>query len=108
MGTSVPKGALWRDNRGAVLSGRKGPMGSEEIPKKTRHVALRFAKVLPEYQRLWFCPTELQRADGLTKSGNSMALRNVFHTGLGPPMDFEDENGDEDIDCVPAYISFVG
>ena len=58
VGKSVQKGALWRDNRGAVLSGRKGPMGSEEIPKKTRHVALRFAKVLPEYQRLWFCPTD--------------------------------------------------
>jgi hypothetical protein len=68
------KGPIWCDNLGAVRCARKGPGSTEEIPKKTRHVALRWARVLEEQESLFFCPTHEQRADGLTKSCNPRAL----------------------------------
>lgn len=93
-----PKGPLWCDNRGAVISGRKGIKNTEEIPKRTRHVALRFAKVLTEAERLWFCPTDYQKADGLTKSVNPFALKHIFINHPPPSSKYVDESelGDEE------------
>jgi hypothetical protein len=104
VGRAVQKGPLWCDNRGAVICGRKGVNNTDEIPKKTRHVALRFARVLPESERLFFVPTDLQRADGLTKSGNYKALRNIFQSGPHPAA----AGGDEGLDLVPAYLTLFG
>ena len=95
MGKKQPEGPLWCDNRGAVVCARKGPDGTDEIPKRTRHVALRFARVLPEARRLWFCPTNDQLADGLTKSGNSAALQKLLFCNSGKPV-AEAEDADED------------
>jgi hypothetical protein len=104
----LEKGPLWCDNRSAVICGRKGPANTDEIPKRTRHVALRFAKVLTEFERLWFCPTMDQRADGLTKSGNPFALRHIFVNHPKPrPSDDEDDD-DEEEDHIPAYMVFAG
>ena len=72
-------GPLWCDNRGAVLSSRKGFAGeSDEIPKRTRHVALRHARVIPQGYRVWFCSTTKMKADGLTKSVNKQALQTLM------------------------------
>ena len=77
IGDPVAKlGPLWCDNRGATLSARQRDV--TDIAKKTRHVALKHAKVLTEGERVWFCPTLDQKADGLTKSVNSHALEMIF------------------------------
>ena len=94
-GAEPGKGPLHCDSRGAVLTGRKGPYGTEQLPRKTRHVALRCARVLPHADRLWFCPTDIQLADGATKSTNRTALLNVFGVGTHPPLP---ENLDQDMD----------
>jgi hypothetical protein len=106
MGKSQDAGPLWCDNRGAVVCARKGPDGTDEIPKRTRHVALRFAKVLPQCRRLWFCPTNHQLADGLTKSTNSGSLKKLLHCDSGFPID-EIEDGDEDLDLRSHYVNMM-
>ena len=67
------KGPIWTDNRGAALIGRKGLEGRDEIPRKSRHVALKYANVLEQNKRLFWVPTQQQLADGLTKSVNRAA-----------------------------------
>lgn len=86
-GSKVKRVPLWRDNRSAVLSARKGIDGTEEIQRRARRVASRFAQVLPEYLRIFFTPTKAQLADGITKSMNPQALRNIFDL--------------QALDCVP-------
>ena len=78
----------------------------ETIPKKTRHVALRYAKVLPESDRIWFCPTNDQRADGLTKSCNPTALRHIFINDPKPVAINEDEDEEEGV-CDFAEFYFA-
>ena len=95
VGKPMSKGGLHCDNRSAVISGRKGPDGVAEIGKRTRHVALRFSAVLPECRRLWFVPTEWQKADGLTKSTNAKALRNLLHVDSSYPKQHELKNEEE-------------
>jgi hypothetical protein len=77
-----PKGPLWCDNRGATLSARQKDV--TDISKKTRHVALKFTRVLTQRERVWYCPTDLMKADGLTKSINSGALEMIFSHSTRP------------------------
>jgi hypothetical protein len=101
-------GPIWCDNQAAVRCARKGPEGVEEIPKKTRHVALRFARVLSESKRLWFVPTDLQKSDGLTKSNNPNALLQVFRDGAPYISRNEDEDIDEtDLDLYEAWFTMI-
>ena len=99
---------LFCDNRGAVISGRKGLQGSEEIPRRTRHVALRFIRVLEASKRLWFIPTAAQRADGLTKSTNPTALKLIFQNYPQPQIpdeaEFDDEWEKEDLSCFATDL----
>ena len=100
-------GPIWCDNRSAVMSARKGPNCTDEIPKRTRHVALRFAQVLPHAGRLWFCPTNEQLADGLTKSNNPAALRSIVHCKAGYPTTEEYEvDEDEFAGYVAIPVAF--
>ena len=57
-------GALWRDNQTAVTVA-KSPSGGER--PKSRHVALRYLRVVDVADRIQFCPTEHMKADTLTK-----------------------------------------
>ena len=82
--TDPNRGPIWCDNRGAVLVSRKGVDGRDEIPKKSRHIAIRFAQVLEEAPRIFWCPTEMMKADGLTKSGNKEALKLILENKLIP------------------------
>ncbi|CAD7934354.1 unnamed protein product, partial [Amoebophrya sp. A25] len=63
------------DNRSAVLSGRKN---KNELTRPTRHIAIRHSKVIENGSRIVFVPTDLQRADGLTKTSNAGALDIIF------------------------------
>ena len=76
-GKPPPEGPLFCDNRSAVVCVRKGTENTAEIPRRTRHVALRHAHVLPRSHRVWFVPTDQQRADGMTKSSNAASLQQV-------------------------------
>jgi hypothetical protein len=68
-------------------------------------VALKFAQVLPESTRLWYCPTNKQLAGGLTKSGNREAMKNIMHCDSGFPRQSDCEEEDE-ADCE-NYFAFA-
>ena len=82
IGKDVSEGPLLCDNRSAVLAGRKGPEGTMELTRSTRHVAIKHAKVLENAKRLFFVPTDEQRADGLTKSSNPHAMKLIFEPNI--------------------------
>ncbi len=91
---------IWIDSRPAVVNARKGLEGMEELPKKTRHIALRYARVLEHGSNVWYVPTDLELADGLTKSNNRQALLQIFernpeYTAVDP-----DEDANEELDLV--------
>jgi len=72
----APDDTLWLDNQTAVTVA-KTPSGQER--PKSRHVALRYMKVSDAKDRIEFCPTYEQKADALTKSTVSRAIRdNIF------------------------------
>ena len=72
-GTGLPSLMwLWCDNQSTVTAAK-----NEEINPKSRHFALRYLRVRDESDRLKFCKTELQRADGLTKNVPS-TVRNML------------------------------
>ena len=66
---------LWVDNKSAIIAAT-----SEELKPKSKHFALRYVRVRDEHARLKFCPSSLQRADGLTKLVGAVARRQA----LGP------------------------
>ena len=76
LGRETKPGPLICDNRAATLSARERDI--TDISKKTRHIALKFTRVLQERDRVWFCPTDEQKADALTKSSNQAALKMIF------------------------------
>jgi hypothetical protein len=68
---------LWLDNQTAVTVS-KTASGSER--PKSRHVALRHMRVSAVGDKIRFCPTQHQKADILTKSRVTQAIRDhVFH-----------------------------
>ena len=106
-------GPIITDNRGAVLIGRKGPQNVEEIPRRSRHVCLKFAHVLENHRRLFWCPTTAQRADGLTKSGNPEALRSLLN-GSDSTMNLGNDNEPQQLAdelvgvCMPCLTPVGG
>ena len=66
---------VWVDNKSAITAA-----ASEEIKPKSKHFALRHARVKEEHKRLKFCPTHLQRADGLTKFVSALSRIQIFGT----------------------------
>ena len=77
MGGGLPKKQmlLWVGNESAIKSA-----SNEEVGQKNRHFALRHHMVRDENERLRFCPTELQRADGLTKMVGKQARAQLLGT----------------------------
>lgn len=70
-------GTLWCDNQTAVTVA-KSPSGGER--PKSRHVALRYLRVVDVADRIQFCPTEHMKADTLTKLNVSGDIRkNLFY-----------------------------
>ena len=106
--TDKCEGPIWCDNRPAVINARKGPDATEEIPKRTRHIALRYARVLDHSKRVWFVPTDLELADGLTKSNNREALLQIFERN---PEYYEvdpEEDANEDLDFSDTFLLKMG
>ena len=99
------EGQILCDNRSAVISGRKGLDGLEEIPKKTRHIALRYARVLEHAKRLWFVPTDIQLADGLTKSAQrNPLLQNFTRKPTNTPL-YSEEEMEQDLDFSDCFFT---
>ena len=78
-----PEGPIWCDNKGAVQIARRGWDNFDEVPRKSRHVALRFAQVMDQHNRLFWTYTTAQKADCLTKSSNEFAIKNCLQNILG-------------------------
>ena len=108
MAEAVKKGPIWCDNRSAVISGRKGWENTAEIPKRSRHVALRFGAVLQESSRIWFAPTDWQKADGLTKSVNRAALDHLVENNPKPHYDEAQDEECEDLDMTDCFWALFG
>ena len=97
-------GPIMCDNRSAVIAGRRGVDAVKELPRPSRHVALRHQKVLQHCKRVFFTPTDEMRADGLTKSCNHRALKMIFEPDLDAlPSRFIQE--EEEFDCVDSWIA---
>jgi len=72
-------GPLWCDNRSCVIGMRKEHLS--DVPRKSRHMAIRMAVLRQEQQRILFTPTTMQRSDGLTKgSPNPDVYSMLFST----------------------------
>ena len=99
------EGAIMQDNKPVVINARRGEEGTEEIPKKTRHIALRYARVLEHAKRIWFVPTDLQLADGLTKSVHRNPLLQIFTRNPEPSVDMTEEEWSEDLDFSDCFFS---
>ena len=95
----VEKGPILCDNRSAVLSGRKR---ATELQRATRHIAIKHAKVNENGSRIVFVPTDLQRADGLTKTSNSLALDLIF-----PQNDKFAFSVSQELDFVGFFIQIL-
>ena len=98
-------GKIWNDNRAVVINARKGTDGIEEIPKKSRHIALRYARVLEHAKRIWFVPTDLQLADGVTKSSQRNPLLQIFTRYPKPQTEGEIGEEQEEIDFSDCYFN---
>ena len=66
-GKDDPDGPVWIDNRSAMLTARHADVDLADIRAKSRHYALRHARVTDNKDRLFFTPTAFMRADPLTK-----------------------------------------
>ena len=70
------RGPLWCDNRSVVLAARKEDYS--DMPRKTRHVALRYCHVKEHANRLFFCTTKMQRGDAMTKPPTAEMVKLLF------------------------------
>jgi hypothetical protein len=88
---------LWVDNTSAINVAQ-----SEETRPKSRHYALRYLRVRDAAEKLVFCPTGLQRADGLTKLSCSVPQRRLLlHLHTPNNMLWMEEEDPEDDDDDP-------
>jgi hypothetical protein len=105
-----PVGPLWCDNRSAVLTARQGVSNVDAIAKKSRHIALRFSRVLTQSERIWFTPTTMQLSDGLTKSKCREALMNLFNShrlNQRSSTKFDDDETDDEVELTAYYARMI-
>ena len=99
------KGLLFCDNRSAVINAKK--LDITDVPRKSRHVALRNQKVLEHGVRSFFTPTAVQLADGLTKSPTGQMLVNMLHPHMVKCKTLEQKQEDHiPVSCL-AYAVHV-
>ena len=89
---------LWIDNTSAIATAT-----AFETKPKSRHYALRWFRVRDAAKCIMFCPTTLQKADGLTKNACSvpqrrLLLHHVDNRCCDVYDESEDETSDEDMD----------
>ena len=101
LGQTQP-GPLWCDNSSAVSTIRK--TDPEDLRKSSRHVAIRLAKLREEgAERALFCPTDMMRADALTKT--SSMLERVYR-GVLSCQEMERRKQGE-VEQIPALAAWA-
>lgn len=91
---------LWVDNQSAISVSK-----SHVIKEKSRHYALRHMRVRDASKRIFYCPTNLQKADGLTKVGCSEAQRALLlHHTYGDPVKPKKKKTGEDEEQVTTML----
>lgn len=93
-------GPLWCDSRSAIISARKELLS--DVARKSRHVAIRLAGVRDEAKRLAFVPTDMQRADGLTKGSPNP---NVYQMLFEAPRGKFNTEGEAATDCQAYAVA---
>ena len=91
---------LWVDNTSAITVAQ-----SEDFKPKSRHYALRYLRVKDHAKDIVFCPTTLQKADGLTKLECSGSQRRMLlHNIIDPVIEYENEefSDSEDEEMLPS------
>ena len=89
----------------AISTAKSAALG--DTKPKSRHYALRWIRVKDAAGSICYCPTSLQKADGLTKLECAVPQRNLllFHTVQDPVFDDYDSDLEEDEDGVASYSS---
>jgi hypothetical protein len=71
--TPSEKAILWVDNQSAIATAK-----DSDLKPKSRHYALRYLRVRDYAEQIMFCPTNLMKADGLTKLECSTQQRRLL------------------------------
>lgn len=93
---------LWIDDQSAIQTAR-----STDTKPKSRHYALRYLRVRDAANKIVFCPTNLQKADGLTKlECSAPQSRLILHHISNPAIDKFNETSDSDSEFGDTHICF--
>ena len=104
--TNPSESILWIDNQSAIATSK-----SDDLKPKSRHYALRYLRVRDFAEQVVFCPTNLMKADALTKLTTSVEQRNlVLHHVNNPRInvksDANEQEGSSDDEPTPSYADF--
>ena len=91
---SLEDAILWLDNQSAIVTAK-----SEDTKPKSRHYALRYLRVRDAASKIVFCPTNLMKADGLTKLECSVSQRRLLLHNVTNPVDYVEDYGSDSSDC---------
>ena len=107
-GDGLEECPLWVDNQSAIQVAK-----AADVKPRSRHYALRYLRVRDSARRLQFCPTNLMKADGLTKVECSKEQRRLLlHHTYNPAACRDDEEEEEAEDfgavfltaCYPSFL----
>ena len=103
---SLDDAVLWVDNESAIITAK-----SEDTKPRSRHYALRYLRVRDAASKIMFCPTTLQKADGLSKLECSVSQRRLLlHHCADPIINYDCDSTsdieDDDIDSKVALAKF--
>ena len=88
---SLDNAVLWVDNTSAINTAK-----DTRTKPKSRHYALRYLRVRDNCDKIMYCPTNLMKADALTKLECSVSQRRlVLHHIPEQDMDNRDDTYDE-------------
>ena len=105
---NIAEAVLWVDNQSAICTAK-----DVDNKPKSRHYALRYLRVRDYAGQIVFCPTNLQKADGLTKVEAAVSQRRLLLHHIVPdlrdnmddnPSDSEEEEG---LVLVLAYFNAI-
>ena len=65
---------LWIDNQSAITIA-----STSDLHPKSKHFALRYMRLKDESHRIFYCPTQIQKADALTKAVPFGVRHMIFH-----------------------------
>ena len=98
---------LWVDNQSAITTAK-----AEGTKPKSRHYALRYLRVRDFAKQIMFCPTNLMKADPLTKLECSVPQRRLILHHVSNPVisdpEADAEEGSDFLCCGVVYSAYLG